>query len=321
MENRKIFIGNLKFGTTEDELRPLLSTCGNVVNISIKRKQGFAIAEMSNADEAARAVQNLEGTMHNGREMRVSFEVKKKKAKSISVKRYNERKAAIFKERYETNNDDRQDGRKTGSSYKPAGNDRNDRNRGRSSGPSYGKQKDSYRTGNKAPGNFRNERSDFHGRSDRPAERGGFGYDSGRGRPDRGDSGYNAGRGRPDRGRSERSDSMPDSGRRYPERQGGRPSYQQRPESGYSGYDAGRGRPDRGNSDRGCSERSDLGYNAGRGNSDRGRFERGDSRQDSGRRYPDRQGGQPSYQQRHQREEGIRGGGRSRSNRPADRDE
>ncbi|HXO66155.1 MAG TPA: RNA-binding protein [Steroidobacteraceae bacterium] len=73
----KIYVGNLPFTTTDEELRTLFSQHGTVESVSLPtdretgRPRGFAFVEMSQAD-AARAIQSLNGKDLGGRPLRVN---------------------------------------------------------------------------------------------------------------------------------------------------------------------------------------------------------------------------------------------------------
>jgi RNA recognition motif-containing protein len=73
----RLFIGNLPFKATEDELRNFFSAQGNVQSVSIitdkqtGRSRGFGFVDMD--DEAAKAaMSNLEGKEFGGRNIRIS---------------------------------------------------------------------------------------------------------------------------------------------------------------------------------------------------------------------------------------------------------
>lgn len=73
----KIYVGNLPFTTTDEELRTLFSQHGTVESVSLPtdretgRPRGFAFVEMSQAD-ASRAIQSLNGKDLGGRPLRVN---------------------------------------------------------------------------------------------------------------------------------------------------------------------------------------------------------------------------------------------------------
>ena len=84
---KNIFIGNLDFGTTEDQLRALLAAHGAVETVTIVRDRdtgqprGFAFLEMTNDGEADKAIQALNGTILGGRALTVN-EARSKPARS-----------------------------------------------------------------------------------------------------------------------------------------------------------------------------------------------------------------------------------------------
>jgi RNA recognition motif-containing protein len=61
----RVFVGNLPFSATEDQLRQLFAAHGEVASVSIvkdkftDRSRGFAFVEMSNADAATAAIAAL----------------------------------------------------------------------------------------------------------------------------------------------------------------------------------------------------------------------------------------------------------------------
>jgi RNA recognition motif-containing protein len=61
---QKLYVGNLPFSATEEEIRSLFSQYGEVQSVQIVsdrdtgRPRGFAFVEMDNADEAIRALDN-----------------------------------------------------------------------------------------------------------------------------------------------------------------------------------------------------------------------------------------------------------------------
>ena len=75
---KSIFVGNLAFGTTEDELRSLFETYGSVSRVSIMmdretgRSRGFAFVEMVNDEEALSAISGTNGSSLGGRALNVN---------------------------------------------------------------------------------------------------------------------------------------------------------------------------------------------------------------------------------------------------------
>jgi RNA recognition motif-containing protein len=79
---KKIFVGNLDFGATEDSIRGLFEPHGSVERVSLMtdrdtgRSRGFAFVEMTDAEEADRAITALNGTVLNGRALNVNEIIK-----------------------------------------------------------------------------------------------------------------------------------------------------------------------------------------------------------------------------------------------------
>ena len=73
-----IYIGNMSFDTTEDQLRQAFEGYGEVSSVNIVsdretgRPRGFAFVEMSSQDEATAAISGLNGQDLNGRELNVN---------------------------------------------------------------------------------------------------------------------------------------------------------------------------------------------------------------------------------------------------------
>lgn len=73
-----IFVGNLSYSTTEQELEAAFSQYGSVERASVIRDRdtgqarGFAFVEMTNKNEAINAIQGLNGQELNGRPLKVN---------------------------------------------------------------------------------------------------------------------------------------------------------------------------------------------------------------------------------------------------------
>lgn len=65
---KKLFVGNLDFGATEESIRSAFEAYGAVERVSLMtdrdtgRSRGFAFVEMTDASEADRAIAGLNGT-------------------------------------------------------------------------------------------------------------------------------------------------------------------------------------------------------------------------------------------------------------------
>lgn len=75
---KNIFVGNLDFGATEDTIRSMFEAYGTVERVSVVtdrdtgRSRGFAFVEMSDAAEADRAINALNGANLGGRAINVN---------------------------------------------------------------------------------------------------------------------------------------------------------------------------------------------------------------------------------------------------------
>ena len=79
-----LYVGNLSFSTTDDQLRGMFEQYGNVVSAKVitdkysGRSRGFGFVEMSTSSEGEAAISGLNGKSLDGREISVS-EAKPKK--------------------------------------------------------------------------------------------------------------------------------------------------------------------------------------------------------------------------------------------------
>lgn len=75
---KNIFVGNLSFSSTQDDVRALFEGFGVVDRVSLitdretGRSRGFAFVEMPNDDEADRAISALNGSDIKGRKLNVN---------------------------------------------------------------------------------------------------------------------------------------------------------------------------------------------------------------------------------------------------------
>jgi RNA recognition motif-containing protein len=78
MEN-KLYVGNLSYNTTEDELRELFGQAGTVTSVAIikdrdtGRSKGFGFVEMGNQSEAQKAISLFNAYKLNERELTVNI--------------------------------------------------------------------------------------------------------------------------------------------------------------------------------------------------------------------------------------------------------
>ncbi|NOS68830.1 MAG: RNA-binding protein [Verrucomicrobia bacterium] len=74
----KLFVGNLSFKTTENDLQDAFAACGTVVETNLMmdrmtgRPRGFAFVTMSSPEEAQKAIDTLHGKEFDGRALTVN---------------------------------------------------------------------------------------------------------------------------------------------------------------------------------------------------------------------------------------------------------
>jgi cold-inducible RNA-binding protein len=74
---KKLYVGNLSYDTTDDELNRLFSQCGQVSSAKVikdketGRSKGFGFVEMTNNDEATHAIERMQGYDLKGRPIKV----------------------------------------------------------------------------------------------------------------------------------------------------------------------------------------------------------------------------------------------------------
>ncbi|MGI9558122.1 MAG: RNA recognition motif domain-containing protein [Thermodesulfobacteriota bacterium] len=73
-----IYVGNLPYNTTEDELRDLFSQHGSVVSVNIIKdretgnSKGFGFVEIAEQEAAEKAISELDGSTLNNRNLKVN---------------------------------------------------------------------------------------------------------------------------------------------------------------------------------------------------------------------------------------------------------
>jgi RNA recognition motif-containing protein len=75
----KLYVGNLSYSTTEDDLRTMFAEAGTVSSVALIKdrdsgqSKGFAFVEMSSQVEAEKAISMFNGRMMGEREIKVSL--------------------------------------------------------------------------------------------------------------------------------------------------------------------------------------------------------------------------------------------------------
>jgi RNA recognition motif-containing protein len=74
----KLYVGNLSFQTSEQDVRELFTQYGTVTEASLimdretNRPRGFGFVTMSSGEEGQRAIEALHGKNHDGRDLTVN---------------------------------------------------------------------------------------------------------------------------------------------------------------------------------------------------------------------------------------------------------
>ena len=75
---RKLYVGNLPYSATEQTLHETFSQCGSVDSVNMitdrdtGQSKGFGFVEMSSDSEAQKAIQELNGSTLEGRQIKVN---------------------------------------------------------------------------------------------------------------------------------------------------------------------------------------------------------------------------------------------------------
>ena len=78
MASTRLFVGNIPYATTEQDLREVFTRCGAVASVRVitdfdtGRSKGYAFVEMSKPEEAEKAIRELNNLNLGGRAIAVS---------------------------------------------------------------------------------------------------------------------------------------------------------------------------------------------------------------------------------------------------------
>ncbi len=82
---KKIYVGNMNYATTEDQLFDLFGQYGTVSSVRIitdretQRPKGFGFVEMEEDDAADAAISELDGKEYDGRNLRVNVALERER--------------------------------------------------------------------------------------------------------------------------------------------------------------------------------------------------------------------------------------------------
>jgi len=71
MQGSKLYVGNLSYSVTNEQLEELFSNHGEVRQVNVVEGRGFGFVEMSNPSDAQKAKEALDGSDFKGRTLKV----------------------------------------------------------------------------------------------------------------------------------------------------------------------------------------------------------------------------------------------------------
>jgi len=71
MQGSKLYVGNIGYSVTSEQLEELFSEYGEVKQVNIIEGKGFGFVEMSNPSEAEKAKEALDGSDYKGLTLKV----------------------------------------------------------------------------------------------------------------------------------------------------------------------------------------------------------------------------------------------------------
>ncbi len=88
VKGSKLYVGNLSYSVTAEQLEELFSSHGEVKQVNIIENRGFGFVEMSGPAEAEKAKEALDGSEFEGRTLRVNEARPPRKAQRGGYRRY-----------------------------------------------------------------------------------------------------------------------------------------------------------------------------------------------------------------------------------------
>ncbi|MCP4569265.1 MAG: RNA-binding protein [FCB group bacterium] len=71
MQGNRLYVGNLSYSVTEEQLKEQFAAHGEVTNITVITGKGFGFVEFSSSDMAEAAKEAMDGTELDGRTLKV----------------------------------------------------------------------------------------------------------------------------------------------------------------------------------------------------------------------------------------------------------
>lgn len=91
---KKVYVGNMNYGTTEQGIRSLFAQYGEVRSVNVVsdrytgQAKGFAFVEMENDDAATAAITALNGREFEGRQLRVNEAIERPRREFSGPRHY-----------------------------------------------------------------------------------------------------------------------------------------------------------------------------------------------------------------------------------------
>jgi RNA recognition motif-containing protein len=73
MEGARLYVGNLKYAVTKEQLEKLFGQHGTVKEVTVIEGKGFSFVEMASPEEALKAKDALNGQDYEGRTLRIDI--------------------------------------------------------------------------------------------------------------------------------------------------------------------------------------------------------------------------------------------------------
>ncbi len=106
-QNQKLYVGNLNFDASEDQVRELFGSFGEVQEVKIVmdrfsgRSRGFAFVRMATADDAGKAKDSLNGQPFQGKALVIDWARTEQRDRPMGGGERRERPAGEFRPRRE----------------------------------------------------------------------------------------------------------------------------------------------------------------------------------------------------------------------------
>ena len=88
MQGSKLYVGNLGYSVTQEQLKELFAQHGEVKDVKIIEGRGFGFVEMSSQAEAETAMKGLDSTEFAGRTLKVDEARPQKSRPKTDYRRY-----------------------------------------------------------------------------------------------------------------------------------------------------------------------------------------------------------------------------------------